>query len=321
MEIKSSAGRTNFSSKASNDSMFEDEDDFRGRDGMAADGFGACNHASAANSSFLPHLLWEWQDSSTNKHVTIRFILPSGCSETDITATIQPGGRSVVITYAWPDIMFQPSQLLAVYSSPSGELMYDEDSAKSVKLSCRIREMMETAGANSGTLKSTYEVALPFPCQEQFTTIKTIVAEHPGIEFVKHYHEEKKTWVQMLNLEMTGLLSSYQPGANAIPTRVFKKAAFKEPPTFRPVAGNPRPICPVSPTICVLFGWTFEKTRMPILILYLEVINLGNVHAPPLEMSIVMNSRSMVLRVLNTTTDQTMEMPVSFISMQLHISK
>lgn len=242
--------------------MFEDEYDFRGRDGMAADGFGACNHAAAANSSFLPHLLWEWQDSRTNKHVTIRFILPSGCSETDITATIQPGGRSVVITYAWPDIMFQPSQLLAVYSSPSGELMYDEDSAKSVKLSCRIREMMETAGANSGTLKSTYEVALPFPCQEQFTTIKTIVAEHPGIEFVKHYHEEKKTWVHMLNLEMTGLLSSYQPGANAIPTRVFKKAAFKEPPTFRPVAGNPPPdLSSLTNNLCAVLAGRLKRDQ------------------------------------------------------------
>jgi hypothetical protein len=80
---------------------------------------------------------------------------------------------------------------------------------------------MEESAGESASFRSVYEVALPFACQEQFTPIQSKVTGHPGIEFLKLYHEEKQTWVYMLNLEMTGLQSSYQTGAKVIPTRVF----------------------------------------------------------------------------------------------------
>ena len=114
--------------------------------------------------------------------------------------------------------------------------MYPGECAKSVALTSKVRSMEESAAVASGSYKSTYEVALPFPCQEQFTPIQTRVAEHPGIEFLKLYHDEKQTWVYMLHLEMTDLQSSYQVGVKVIPTRVIesKKAAtisFKPPTT------------------------------------------------------------------------------------------
>ena len=209
----------------SSDSFLDDEDDFTGGGDVLA---GA---AFARRSIILPHLLREWQDEKTTKHVTIRCILPSGCSENDVTATIQPGGRSVVITYAWLDMMFQPLRILEIYTSTSGELMYPGECAKSVALSSKVRSMEESVAGASGSFKSTYEIALPFSCQEQFTPIKSRVAGHPGIEFLKLYHEEKQTWVSMLNLEMTGLQSSYQTGAKVIPTRVFESKRAAKPPS------------------------------------------------------------------------------------------
>ena len=213
-------GHSHFPNNASSESFLLDEDDFTGRGGMLVGAF-------AAQSIILPHLLWEWQDEKTAKHVTIRFLLPSGCSEHDVTATIQPGGMSVVLTYAWLDTMFDPSRILEMYSSPSGELMYPCQCTKSVALSSKVRSIEESTAGGSESFKSTYEVALPFPCQEQFTPIQSKVAGHPGIEFLKLYHHEKQTWVCMLNLEMTGIQSSYQNGAKVIPTRVFesKRAA------------------------------------------------------------------------------------------------
>jgi hypothetical protein len=211
-------GQPNTTSHAPNDSFSDDEDPFYGAD-IVGD-----NSHSTSSPIIFPHLQWEWQDKRTNKHVTLACILPSGCCENDVSATIQPGGMSVVLTYTWPEMMFQPSRILEIYSSAAGELMYPEESAKSVALSSKVRQMNESAEASGAPFKSTYEVALPFPCQEQFTPIKSRVAEHAGIEFLKVYVEEKKAWIHLLNLEMTGLQSSYQAEAKMIPTRVIKKA-------------------------------------------------------------------------------------------------
>ena len=77
-----------------------------------------------------------------------------------------------MITYEWLDMMFQPSRILEVYTSPSGELMYPDECAKSVPLSSKVRSMEESAGPSGSTFKSTYEVALQFACKEQFTPIQ-----------------------------------------------------------------------------------------------------------------------------------------------------
>lgn len=222
-------GRSSFPDHVSSDTFLPDEDDFTGRGGMTVGAF-------AARSIILPHLLWEWQDEKTAKHVTIRFLLPSGCSDNDVTAAIQPGGMSVVLTYAWDDSMFDPLRILEMYSSPSGELMYPVGCTKSVALSSKIRSIEESGAGSSESFKSTFEVALPFPCQEQFTPIQSEVAGHPGIEFLTVYNKKKQSCVYVLNLEMTGIQSSYQTGAKVIPSRFFesKIAASigdKPPPT------------------------------------------------------------------------------------------
>lgn len=166
-----------------------------------------------------------WNDKKTNKHITLRFTLPSGCNERDVTATIQPGGRSVIVTYKWLEFMYNPTKFLEMYASPrTGNLIYTEDSAKSVAIAATVREMKgRLAGTEREPFTSVCEISLPFQVQEEFTTIRNKVGTHLGVEVMNVYHEERNVWVALLNLEMTGLASSYSAAAKTIPARAFRK--------------------------------------------------------------------------------------------------
>lgn len=186
----------------------------------------------------LPCLVVVWLDKKTTKHITIRMNLPSGCDRRDVTASVQPGGRSVLVKYRWLDLMFDPVKFLDIYNCPrTGRVMYSDECAKFVAIADTGREMKGKFGAKNSSFTSVMEIDLPFQVNEEFTPIRNKIGTHQGLEVLNIYNEERDVWATMLNLEMTGLHNGYTPYAQAIPLRA---TAWKKPAPFRSIDDDGR---------------------------------------------------------------------------------
>ena len=162
--------------------------------------------------------------------------LPSGCDRRDVSASIQPGGRAVIVTYKWLDLMFDPVKFLEIYNCErTGRVMYNDDCAKSVAIAETAREMKGRFGAENVPFTSVMEIALPFQVQEEFRSIRNSIGTHVGLEVLNIHHEERNVWVTMFNLELTGLHSGYNPSMQTIPMRA---TAAKKPAPFKFTAEN-----------------------------------------------------------------------------------
>ncbi len=100
--------------------------------------------------------------------------------------------------------MFDPVKFLDIYSCPrTGRAVYSDDCAKSVADTAR--EMKGRHGGENAPFTSVMEIPLPYQVQEEFTSIRTKIGTHLGLEVLNIYHDERNVWVTMLNLELTGL--------------------------------------------------------------------------------------------------------------------
>ena len=157
------------------------------------------------SGNFLPGLLVPWTDSLTNARITICITLPSACSHDDIDAVISPGGREIVITYLWPDVLMNPMALNETYTELGGGLKYPLNHVKITAFAKAVREARESAG--SDRVSSIFWINLPFACQEKFTNAKW----HDGMEYLQIHCTRTNLVLIQLNLELMGLHTSYQP--------------------------------------------------------------------------------------------------------------
>ena len=165
--------------------------------------------------------------------------LPFGCDRRNVTASIQPGGRSVIVKYRQLDLMFDAVKFLDIYNCPrTGRVVYPDDCAKSVAIMDTGREMKGKFGAIDDPFTSVMEIHLPFQVHEEFTLIRNKIRTYQGLEVLNILNEaERNIWVAMLNLELTGLHTGYTPSVQTIPLRA---TAQKMPAPFRFVADDGR---------------------------------------------------------------------------------
>ena len=167
------------------------------------------------SGNFLPGLLVPWTDSLTNARITIRVTLPSACSHNDIDAVISPGGREVVITYLWSDVLMNPMALNEAYTELGGGLKYPLNHVKITAFAKAVREARESAG--SDRVSSIFWINLPFGCQEKFTNAEG----HDGMEYLQIHCTRTNLVLIQLNLELMGLHTSYQPDKPTLSVRVL----------------------------------------------------------------------------------------------------
>ena len=163
----------------------------------------------------FPSQMVYWTDHLTVERLTIRLLLPSGCAPGDIDAVISPGGLEVVVTYKWPEVIMNAMALFEMYSTPTGSLKYPETHLKIGAFAANTCELHSEQPTER--FCSIQKFPLAFQFQEKFTDAEG----HDGKEYLQMLDESTNLLLEMLNLELEALHTSYDHIKPAIPVCVF----------------------------------------------------------------------------------------------------
>ena len=163
----------------------------------------------------FPSQMVYWTDHLTVERLTIRLLLPSGCAPGDIDAVISPGGLEVVVIYKWPEVIMNAMALFEMYSTPTGSLKYPETHLKIGAFAANTCELHSEQPTER--FCSIQKFPLAFQFQEKFTDAEG----HDGKEYLQMLDESTNLLLEMLNLELEALHTSYDHIKPAMPVCVF----------------------------------------------------------------------------------------------------
>ena len=177
----------------------------------------------------FPHLVYDYEDSSGDGRCTVDVLLPTGTVNDQLDVRVKKGGKHLMISYTYPDIVLNAERL----ATASAGIVTGRD-AKSVAMKRLVHEL--TDEAQDHKLVAMMKVPLPYKCEERIlnqvggTGVEVVLYEHDVADYKdagQHYF--------MLHVELTNIKRSLK---KAIIKKFRKVVGLTPSPTLRDVFGT-----------------------------------------------------------------------------------
>ena len=105
--------------------------------------------------------LWDWGNAMGERFVILHWLLPSGATRESVSSVIDPGEKSVTLSFCLPEVWLYPQMCNLVYRDTNNRPLFTGDCAKNSALADCVKTMYGSEALRKRFAQEEFVVNLP----------------------------------------------------------------------------------------------------------------------------------------------------------------